>query len=294
MQLFNIEDASYQELRVVQEKLLELLKFYDSFCKKHNLKYWLAGGSMIGAIREGGIIPWDDDIDVFMLREDYEKFIELFKNNNVNPHYALAQTTSRENYHFTCIGLHDIRTTFINEHSKDEDIMHGFYLDIMPMDYAASSKLGRFKQTISAILYDLFIVQRPARNQGKFMYFLTLVILASVPGRAFKYRIAKFFEKLMIINKTDKTKKMVELVTNVKALFRYHDLSIFDKTIDVKFEDSFFPVPEGYDQYLKSCFGDYMSLPDKNSRKPKHKTVFIDTENSYLNYKGIYYLKGEK
>lgn len=53
MQLFNIEDASYQELRVVQEKLLELLKFYDSFCKKHNLKYWLAGGSMIGAIREG-------------------------------------------------------------------------------------------------------------------------------------------------------------------------------------------------------------------------------------------------
>ena len=79
MQLFNIEDASYQELRVVQEKLLELLKFYDSFCKKHNLKYWLAGGSMIGAIREGGIIPWDDDIDVFMPREDYEKFIELFK-----------------------------------------------------------------------------------------------------------------------------------------------------------------------------------------------------------------------
>lgn len=172
--------------------------------------------------------------------------------------------------------------------------MHGFYLDIMPMDYVAASKLGRFKQTISAILYDLFIVQRPARNQGKFMYFLTLVILASVPGRAFKYRIAKFFEKLMIINKTDKTTKMVELVTNVKALFRYHDLSIFDKTIDVKFEDSFFPVPAGYDQYLKSCFGDYMSLPDKNSRKPKHKTVFIDTENSYLNYKGIYYLKGEK
>ena len=95
MQLFNIEDASYQELRVVQEKLLELLKFYDSFCKKHNLKYWLAGGSMIGAIREGGIIPWDDDIDVFMPREDYEKFIELFKNNNVDSHYALAQTTSR-------------------------------------------------------------------------------------------------------------------------------------------------------------------------------------------------------
>ena len=100
MQLFNIEDASYQELRVVQEKLLELLKFYDSFCKKHNLKYWLAGGSMIGAIREGGIIPWDDDIDVFMPREDYEKFIELFKNNNVDSHYALAQTTSRENYHY--------------------------------------------------------------------------------------------------------------------------------------------------------------------------------------------------
>lgn len=81
MQLFNIEDASYQELRVVQEKLLELLKFYDSFCKKHNLKYWLAGGSMIGAIREGGIIPWDDDIDVFMPMDD-----NLLKNNS-NPSF---------------------------------------------------------------------------------------------------------------------------------------------------------------------------------------------------------------
>ncbi|MCQ9121683.1 lipopolysaccharide cholinephosphotransferase [Rodentibacter pneumotropicus] len=294
MQLLNIEEASYQELRVVQDKLLELLRFYDSFCKQYNLKYWLAGGSMIGAIREEGIIPWDDDIDVFMPREDYERFVELFEKYNRDSHYALAQTTYEENYHFTCIGLHDLRTTFINEHSKDEDIMHGFYLDIMPMDYVATSGLGRFKQTISAILYDLFIVQRPARNQGKFVYFLTSSILSCVPGKAFKYRIAKFFEKQMIAKRTDKTTKMVELVTNIKALFRYHDVSIFDKTINVKFENGKFPVPIGYDQYLKACFGDYMSPPSEDSRKPKHKTVFIDTKNSYLDYKGIHYMKGEK
>ncbi|OBX10591.1 LicD family protein [Gallibacterium genomosp. 3] len=290
MKCFNIQDATPEQLRALQDKSFQILEFFDAFCTQYQLTYWLGGGSLIGAIRENDILEWDDDIDVFMPRDEYERFIKLFSQYKKNSQYQLGYTTEQDNYHSTCISLHDTETTFINKHSQHEDILHGIYLDIMPMDYVVKGgKLKTLKQKICAILYDLYIVQRPAVNQGKLIFFITSFLLYLVPSKKLKYKLAKFFEKKMLASKESRSNEMLELVTNFKALFRHYDHTFFDVNERYLFGKNSYPVPSGYHEYLTACFGDYMQPPKMTYRKPKHQTVFVDTENSFKKYKGIYY-----
>ncbi|MBQ9904896.1 MAG: LicD family protein, partial [Synergistaceae bacterium] len=103
-------------------------------CDKHNLRYWIAGGSLIGVIRHQGFIPWDDDLDVFMPRPDYEKMWSLLGGAMIDGHFVLCRTNRGKNYHHRVMQLVDTETTFIHSRCRDEDIEHGVYIDIIPLD----------------------------------------------------------------------------------------------------------------------------------------------------------------
>jgi len=110
----------------MQDKILDILKYFISVCEQNDLHYWLAAGTCLGALRHQGFIPWDDDLDVFMPREDYEKLWSLL-GGKADSHYLLCRTTREKNYHHRVMQIVDLETTFINTRCRNEDIEHGVY-----------------------------------------------------------------------------------------------------------------------------------------------------------------------
>lgn len=276
----------------LQDKMLDILKYFISVCEKNDLHYWLAGGTCLGALRHGGFIPWDDDLDVYMPRKDYEKLWQLMGNGKVDDHYKLCRTTREQNYHHRVMQIVDLNTTFIHSRSKNEDIEHGIYIDIIPIDACPNSKLQRFAQFVNAVIFSICnIQQKPEYNGGKLtglMSFGTTVLLGIIRGQDARYKAWSKAEKQM-------TKYGWDSCTHIKCITsQFHELmTAFPKEWfgerEEQFEDIMVAVPSNAEAYCTAMYGDYMALPPKEKRVVRHHTEYIDLEKSYTNYRGIYY-----
>lgn len=284
----SIEIYSGVSIRDMQNRMILILKYFIQLCESNGLRYWCAGGTMLGAVRHKGFIPWDDDIDVFMPRSDYERLFELWPKIGDLKNYCLCRTTKDKMYHQTDMQLVDINTTFINRHSKNEDIEHGLSIDIMPFDGIPKSKISRLFQIYHAIMYSVYNVQRLPDHQGKLLRFLTSILLGVVRKPERRYKIWKRHEKKMSRYDFDKSAEVKELITSFRALFYPYPRETFD-TIDAPFEDIEIKIPKGYDAYMKKIYGDYMSLPDEKDRGPKHDVVYVNLNEPYIKYKGTHY-----
>jgi lipopolysaccharide cholinephosphotransferase len=294
MKITNLQEAKEIEIRQLQEKSFEILLYLKNFCDKYNIRFFLIGGSCIGALRHQGFIPWDDDIDVMMLREEYERFHILWEKYGDHKNYSLCRTSKEKNYHQPTSTFKNNNTTFINQHSKNEDINHGIYIDIGPLDYRPNSKILRFIQAIFAMSFSLFNSQRLPNSQGKTLRLLTKIILTLIPFKNIRYYIWKYSEKQMTKYKLEECKYVSEMVIGPKAIKRLLPKEWFTKTKLLKFEGYDMPIPDGAEQWMTMAFGNYMEYPPVEERKPKHKIVLIDTENSYKKYKGKYYCVNNK
>lgn len=281
----------------LQDKMLEILKYFISVCEKNDLHYWLAGGTCLGALRHGGFIPWDDDLDVYMPRDDYEKLWDLIGKGKIDGHYVLCRTTKERNYHHRVMQIADINTTFINRRCKNEDIEHGVYIDIIPIDACPDSKFQRFNQFINAVIFSICnIQQKPEYNGGKLtglMSFGTSVLLGIIRSQNARYRAWSKAEKRM-------TKYGWDDCSHVKcitSMFRSLMIAYPKEWIGyrkVPFEDIMAVVPSNAEAYCTALYGDYMSLPPKDKQVVRHHTEYIDLNNPYTKYKGIYYCVKEK
>lgn len=272
----------------LQEKSLEIFKYFQKICRENNLRYWVGGGTLIGALRHGGFIPWDDDIDVFMPRPDYEKLYALWNTVGDLDHYALCRTTKEQNIHQTDMQLVDLHTTFINRHSQNEDICHGVSVDIMPFEGCPEGKLARAMQIYHSVLYSIFNVQRLPDHQGGALRFATKLVLNAVKSPERRYRIWSKHERKMAGYDFDSAKTVKETITSFRALFYPHPRSGFE-TMEVPFEDITVAIPVGYDAYLRRIFGDYMQLPSEEGRVAKHDVVYANLNEPFEKFKGIHY-----
>lgn len=288
-EIYEIKASSLDEIRSLQMKSLEILLYFKDFCEKHNLLFYFCGGCCIGAIRHKGFIPWDDDIDVFMPRQDYEKLAELWEKDADIGKYTYCRSNKEVNYHHTAASIRDNFTTFINKHSQNSDINHGLMIEIIPLDGCPNSKIERIKQMIYAMVYSLFNAQRLPNNQGKFLRIMSWFLLTIFRSPNLRYNIWKYSEKQMTKYRIEDCEYITELVTGFKYLKLEYPKKIFKTAIYKEFEGYQLPVPIGYDTYLKMAFGDYMKFPPENKRVPKHDTVYINLNESYKNFKGIYY-----
>lgn len=275
------------ELKDLQNKSLEILIMFDKFCKEHNLKYFLCGGACIGTVRHGGFIPWDDDIDVFMLRADYEKLKDVFVNSEK---YRLCRTNKDTFYRSMITAISDENTTFIKERQKDLDIPHGVRLEIIPLDNCPKNKLSRKLQILWALTYQIYNNQEPPTSKGKLLEFIGKLMLFVFPTWKMRYRISKFAEKQMTKYNKRPSTHITELCSRYQYMVNEYPKEIFEGAVYKEFEGVLAPLPQGYDEYLKMAFGNYLELPPESEQVPKHDAVFIDLENSYKNYKGKYYL----
>ena len=274
----------------LQAKCLEMAEYFVQFCKENDLLCYLCGGGAIGTLRHKGFIPWDDDLDFFMPRKDYEKLAQLWP-QKADSRYQLSK--SNENYidRNLFITIRDTQTTCIKPYQQDLDIPHGLALDVLPLDYYPTNELSRKKQVIAALVYSLFCAQTIPEKHGGIMKLGSQVLLALVPSKKLRYKIWKKAEAEMTKYTKEESDGITELCSGPYYMKKKYPISSFEAALWLPFEDTELPIPIGYDAYLKTAFGDYMTPPPVEKQVGHHDAVLVDLEKSYTHYKGEYYGK---
>ena len=275
-EIFLYQDNYQGKLEVIHNILLGYLLEVDRICKKHNIKYFLAGGTLLGAIRHKGFIPWDDDADVMMLREDYNKFLSVLKDELPN-NIVLHNHTTDPKCHNIFSKLRINNTLFATTWSSHFMDMHnGVFLDILSHDQTANSKLGR-KIHLKLTLLTRSLVfnkwhKRKINNGSKLQSEVADVLKKLLPLKGsqwLQFKCLRFFE-----NKKDAQYLYDGMGRNVyKGDFPKYYL---DEAIDWEFEGHKFPVPKEYDKYLQYLYGDYEQLILPSQRQTSHSIVVMD------------------
>lgn len=273
----------------IQNKLLEILVYFQNFCEEHGLKFVLAGGTCLGAVRHKGFIPWDDDVDVCMLRDDYEKLGELWEKYADTERYSCVRSNDKVNIHHTATEIKDNNTTFINRHSVDTDMNQGLMIDVLPLDGIPKKRLKKIRQMFFSMLYCCFNFQRLPEHKSKLIYFATKTALGIVRSDKRRYKIWKYCEKQMAkysVFDNDMVASFGEGATIMRQRF---PKEWFVNPGYAMFEGYRMPVPYDTDGYLTISYGNYMELPPVEERICRHDTVFVDLEHCYKQYRGIKY-----
>ena len=290
---FSIDELGQDGLRALQLKCMEILVYFKDICDKNDLTFFLAGGTAIGALRHHGFIPWDDDIDVFMPRPDYEKLTEIWNEAADTSRYAFCRSTKDINYHHHAASIIDKNTTWIEERNVDNDVPQGVMMDVIPLDGCPDSKVKRYFQLFHAFVFALFNPQRLPENKSRAVYIATKILLSVFKSKKIRDYFWITAEKRMTRYDFYSNKNITELIGNINGMLTTHPLDGFADVEYMEFEGIPMPLMKGYEEYFTSIFGDYMQLPPTDQRVPKAKLVYANLEEPYIKYKGIYYLKNE-
>ncbi len=262
------------ELRRLQLKTLDMLLRFKQFCDENGLLFYLCGGACIGAVREGGFIKWDDDADVFMPRDDYERLKVLWQDDE---RYALLAPCENKNFGNIFTTLVDKSTTCIREQTKNIDMPHSIAIDIFPLD-ACPSGFKRKLQKLDALIYSLYLAQLVPQNHGAFVKFAGKLLLALVPSKRLREKLWLAAERRMSrYNKSD-CEYITELCAGPHYMQNEYPKEIFESAVLKEFEGELLPVPVGYDRYLTIAFGDYMTPPPADKQVPAHDIIYLDLD----------------
>lgn len=253
-----------EELRTIQ---LDILSNLDVFCRENGIKYSIADGTFLGAVRHKGYIPWDDDIDVYLLRTDYQKFISLFP-SVYNSHYRLASLETNPKWTRAYSNMYDDRTILI-ENSKGLNI--GVNVDIFPIDDVPDSEYtlnAYFKKLklLSNIHAIKTIRWRRGRSLSKNLFMLaSQVLLCCIPLRKIAERMDVYSQKC----NGEGYSRVYESCFGVSGQKPFPK-SLFDNFDEYDFEDRKVLGLKDYDTFLKQAYGDYMQLPPIEKRITHH------------------------
>jgi len=260
-----MKELSLQELKEIE---FEILKTFDAFCKENNIRYYLSHGTLLGAIRYKKFIPWDDDVDLLIPRDDYDRMLTLFKDTD---RYKLFSYERNPDYLYPFAKLCDM-TTRKDEGGYNNGIELGVDIDLFPLD-AWDDDPDKAKKEVKAINSNMFRLGLTKLKKPDSLN----------PVKRFIKGIAMFFCKICgskyylekVLHICSKVPTKDSKYIGCKAWCVYGEKGIipaeaFAEVTYVEFEGEMFPAPKGYDTYLTCLYGDYLPEPPPEKRKTHH------------------------
>lgn len=260
-----MKELSLQEIKEIE---LELLKKFHYFCVENNIRYFVSHGTLLGALRYKGFIPWDDDLDVLVPREDYDRLLSIYPDD---AQYRLFAPEKDQFYFFPYAKLCDMSTRKV-EGGYDNGVELGIDIDVFPLDYwdkdleLAKRESKRQKRNMSMLV--LSKLKKPdSLNPVK--RFVKGILMKLVHIRDSSFYVARIMKEA---NKPEQigSRYMGGKSWNVYGERDIMPAEIFSDRIEVEFEGERFFAPIGYDAFLTSLYGDYMPEPPVEKRKTHH------------------------
>lgn len=261
-----------------KHKLLETFKAFTEFCKKNNIRYFACGGTLIGAVRHQGLIPWDDDVDVWMLREDYEKFCSL--RGKVEGHYDIMDERDKNYWLHLLAKFVDTDTSLWEV--EEYPCVTGVYIDIFPLfECRAESALNQKLKFDNYLKFFRRSMRHYSLNSafsplfhGHLLRFYEIMkdLLYYKPIHKFYKR---GYDKFLCKIKKEHGDRYVSYAGDYgkREIFEKH---LFQDVVQLKYEDMEIDAPKEYHELLTQLYGDYMKLPPKEKRVSNHPHYFLD------------------
>ncbi len=265
-----------EQLRELQLAQLDMLRFFKQFCEKNNITFYFIGGGLIGALRTGGFIPWDDDIDLLLPRDDYERLCRLWQAQYPDGRFRLLRTDGKLFTGNIFATVTDTNYTMVKANQTHVDIPHGLVIDVFPLDVCPDSGFARKRQYVWTLLYSLFLAQTVPENHGGVVALGSRILLGLVRSQKLREKIWRTAEKHMQQYKRDENQYMTELCSGPHWMKVKYPKHIYDGVDHVTFEGIELPVASGYKEYLTLVFGDYMTPPPEEKRVPHHDIAYLD------------------
>ena len=266
------------KLKFIREMELELLREVDRICRRNNIQYFLSGGTMLGAVRHKGFIPWDDDVDIAMLREDYIKFKEVCKTEL--PHkYQYQSYTNKDGYHYFFDKITIKDTYFSTKYSDKFEMLKGISMDIFVFDKTSDNKFFsklHFKMLMALrLLMNVRWINHPRKDKSYLLSKLLLPLLRIFSMDTY----SKMYDKLLRKYEKRDTSTVLPPATDHKWR-GVMPKSWFETVTDAPFEDVMSYIPTGYDNYLKRWYcEEYMELLPLCERTGTHDYYRLDIGN---------------
>lgn len=267
-----------EDLRKIQLLQLDIALEVKRICEKNNIQYFLDSGTLLGAVRHGGFIPWDDDLDIAMLREDYERFIKIAP-KELSDKYFLQNTDTDEGFGYTFSKVRLNGTHYVEKIAQYAKCHDGIYIDIfpydnMPDDEKLCKKIG-YQVRLNTLLlriksgYRPWIYNDSKKDVIKYFPFRVMALFVSK-----KHLIKRINELMTCVNDKECERKVI--CDNLSYHKFYYPKSVYASAVDYEFEGHMFKVPVGYKEFLTQTYGDYMTPPPEDKRDSTHAIVKVD------------------
>lgn len=270
-------DKLQSQIQQVWETEQEILDVIHQVCIENHLRYSLAYGTLIGAVRHQGFIPWDDDIDIIMPREDYERLLLIW--NQVAPTgYVLQNVRTDPDFTQSFTKIRKDHTTFLQDEFEWEKHYHkGVFVDIFPGDRVAPGTLRRKLQYVAAAV-SLLYNRGHASGSGGFIGKVEQVLLKTP-----KEKYAKRREKAekWIRRWNDNPALPYFFPSTIEDCQKFYPAELFEKMETIEFCGKSYRCVSNPDAILRLVYGDYMQLPPEEERVWKHHPILIDFEHNY-------------
>jgi len=251
------------ELQEIKATAFNILKHFKQFCREQGITFYLSNGTLLGAVKYGGFIPWDDDVDVFVPREDYDRLVRTYEDSD---RYRLFSIEREPGYKFSFAKLCD-STTVKEEDNIDNGVKLGIDIDIFPLDSCSEHILAKSVQRKMRWYQIGCVLSKWQSAKGK--PFVKRCVIRYCQMRGFHH----FYRGLEKLVKREGTRGQTHKGCLMWPIYGSREVipgEVFEDTVEVSFEGEKFPAPVVYDTYLRSLYGDYEKDPPLEKQITHH------------------------